>query len=203
VRTSFGWQTAAEAGRSISLFGHAGALLLYTSILIFSWYKWRGVLPTAPAAAYDGRQIIQKTVRGSVKPTIGVYTLIALALTMQHAGMTQVLALMLSANTGLLFPFLSPLIGALGSFMTGSNTNSNVVFGQLQQQTALALGRSVPLILAAQTAGAAIGSSFAPAKVIVGSSTVPGAREGDVLRYAFLSGLAILVILGIIALVIS
>ena len=42
--------------------------------------------------------------------------------------------------------------------MTGSNTNSNVVFGQLQQQTAVALELSVPLILAAQTAGGAIGS---------------------------------------------
>ena len=50
--------------------------------------------------------------------------------------------------------------------MTGSNTNSNVVFGQLQQETALVLALSVPLILAAQTTGGAIGSLFAPAKVI-------------------------------------
>lgn len=203
VATSIGWETPAEQGRSISVFGHAGALLLYTSALIFAWYKWRGPLSPKLRAEYNGRRILQKTLRGSIKPTIGVYSLVAMALTMQHAGMTQVLALVLSANTGVLFPFLSPFIGALGAFMTGSNTNSNVVFGQLQQQTALALGRSVAVILAAQTAGGAIGSSFAPAKVIVGSSTVPGANEGSVLRYALLSGMAILVVIGVIAIVLS
>jgi lactate permease len=203
VVTRLGWETAAEPGRAISVFGHAGALLLYASVFIFIWYKQGGVLPTAPAGEYSGRRIAGKTMRGSIKPTIGVYSLVAMALTMQHAGMTQVLALVLSANTGALFPFLSPFIGALGAFMTGSNTNSNVVFGQLQQQTALALGRSVAIILAAQTAGGAIGSAFAPAKVIVGSSTVPGASEGNVLRYASLSGLIVLIFLGILALIFS
>jgi lactate permease len=87
--------------------------------------------------------------------------------------------------------------------MTGSNTNSNVVFGQLQQQTALTLGRSLPIILAAQTAGGAIGSSFAPAKVIVGSSTIAGAGQGAVLRYALLAGVAILLIIGLITLLFS
>jgi lactate permease len=82
--------------------------------------------------------------------------------------------------------------------MTGSNTNSNVIFGQLQMQTAVALSLSVPLILAAQTAGGAIGSSFAPAKVIVGASTVPGADEGDVLRRVTVAGLAIIMALGVV-----
>jgi hypothetical protein len=90
-------------------------------------------------------------VKGSIKPTIGVYALVAMALTMEHAGMTQLLAAVLS-GTGVFFPLLSPLLGALGAFMTGSNTNSNVIFGQLQMQTAVALSLSVPLILAAQTA---------------------------------------------------
>ncbi|MCB9446624.1 MAG: L-lactate permease, partial [Ardenticatenaceae bacterium] len=147
VATRFGWATPAEAGRSVSLFGHAGALLLYTSLLIFGWYRWRGGT-FRPDEGYKGRTIWQKTVKGWVKPTIGVYTLVAMALTMQHAGMTQMLAETLSANTGPVFPLLSPFIGALGAFMTGSNTNSNVVFGQLQQGTAVALHLSVPLILA-------------------------------------------------------
>jgi lactate permease len=111
--------------------------------------------------------------------------------------MTQLLASVLS-GTGVFFPLLSPLLGALGAFMTGSNTNSNVIFGQLQMQTAVALSLSVPLILAAQTAGGAIGSSFAPAKVIVGASTVPGADEGDVLRRVTVAGLAIIMALGVV-----
>ncbi|MCA9969812.1 MAG: L-lactate permease [Anaerolineales bacterium] len=199
TETRFGWQMPAGPVRSISLFGHAGALLLYTSLLAFGWYTWRGPLDTA-VGPYSGRTIWQKTLKGSIKPTIGIYSLVAMALTMQHAGMTQLLAEALSANTGPIFPLLSPFIGALGAFMTGSNTNSNVVFGQLQQQTATALAISVPLILAAQTAGGAIGSLFAPAKVIVGCSTVSGSDEGRVLRLATLYGLAIVLIVGLVTL---
>jgi lactate permease len=121
-----------------------------------------------------------------------------MAVTMQHAGMTQLLAEVISANTGALYPILAPFIGALGAFMTGSNTNSNVVFGSLQMQTAETLGVTVAVILAAQTAGGAIGSMFAPAKVVVGVSTVEGAEESSVLGQVTLYGVIMLAILGIV-----
>ncbi len=198
VVTSLGWETPAGTGRSISLFGHAGALLLYTSVITFAYYRWRG-LPDGMVGELNGRVIVQKTLRRAVKPTIGIFSLIAMALTMQHAGMTQTLAEQISRYAGSVFPFLSPFLGALGAFMTGSNTNSNVVFGQLQLETAVALNLSIPIILAAQTAGGAIGSLFAPAKVIVGCSTVPGADESRVLKLATLSGIIIIAVLGIVA----
>ena len=42
VITRFGWLTPAGPGRTISLLGHAGALLMYTSLLSFLWFRWRG-----------------------------------------------------------------------------------------------------------------------------------------------------------------
>ena len=149
-----------------------------------------------PLAGYRFSNIALKTVRGSVKSTVGILTLVAMAVIMQHAGMTQLLAQALSAGTGPVFPFLSPFIGALGAFMTGSNTNSNVVFAQLQSETAVTLGFSLAFILAAQTAGGAIGSLFAPAKVIVGCSTVEGATDSTVLKRATIYGLLIIFVLG-------
>ena len=199
VTTSFGWRTPAGSGRAISLFGHAGALLLYTSLLSYLWFRWQGTF--REDSNYNAVVILRKTVQGSIKSTIGIVTLVAMAVTMQHAGMTQLLAQALSIGTGPIFPFLSPFIGALGAFMTGSNTNSNVVFGSLQLDTAVALGVSVALILATQTAGGAIGSLFAPAKVIVGSSTVAGAQDSQVLKRATLYGLAMITVLGMVALV--
>ncbi len=201
VSTSFGWQTAKGPGRAISLFGHAGALLLFTSILSFIWFRSRGAF--VENKDYRFSKIASKTARSSVNSTIGIITLVAMAVTMQHAGMTQLLAQALSLSLGPIFPSLSPFIGALGAFMTGSNTNSNVVFGQLQMETAVTLGLSVALILASQTAGGAIGSLFAPAKVIVGASTVEGAIEGQVLKRAFGYGLLILTILGIVVFILS
>jgi lactate permease len=88
--------------------------------------------------------------------------------------------------------------------MTGSNTNSNVVFGVLQQETAQLAGLSAALILAAQTTGGAIGSMIAPAKILVGCSTVGlSGQEGPVLKVTLRYGLVITGIIGIITLLAS
>jgi lactate permease len=173
-------------------------LLLYTTLLSYIWFRWQGTFRSN--CTYKAAVILRKTIKGSTKSTIGIVTLVAMAVTMQHAGMTQLLAQGLSMGTGSIFPFVSPFIGALGAFMTGSNTNSNVVFGSLQLDTAVALGTSIALILATQTAGGAIGSLFAPAKVIVGCSTVEGAKDSQVLKRAAIYGLAIIAVLGLVAL---
>ena len=117
--------------------------------------------------------------------------MVGMATIMSHAGMTNLLARGISESVGAtIYPAFAPIIGALGAFMTGSNTNSNVVFGQLQQQTAQLLGLSVTLIVSGQTAGGALGSVLAPAKVIVGCSTVGlGGNEGKVIGRMLILGL--------------
>jgi lactate permease len=119
-----------------------------------------------------------------------------MAIIMAHAGMTDALAHGLAEGMGAVFPAVSPWIGALGAFMTGSNTNSNVVFAALQLRTAELLGYTAAVILAAQTAGGAIGSIIAPTKVVVGASTAGMAgREGEVMRKLLLyTGLLVLLI---------
>ncbi|MGD9080530.1 MAG: L-lactate permease [Desulfobacterales bacterium] len=72
-------------------------------------------------------------------------------------------------------------------------TNSNVVFGVLQQETAHLAGLSVALMLAAQTTGGALGSVIAPAKILGGCSTVGLAgKEGPVLKTTLRYGLEIM-----------
>ncbi len=193
VVTDNGWETPASAGRSLNLFGHAGALLLYTSLLAYGWFRWRGPF----AKTYAWRPILLKTIKRSRKSTVSMVALLAMAVTMEHAGMTHILAQTLS-QTGDVFPFLSPFIGALGSFMTGSNTSSNVVFSALQMRTAETLQLAIPILLAAQTAGGAIGSIFAPAKVVVGASTVSAADEAAVFRAIVRYGVVILFVLGVL-----
>ena len=93
-----------------------------------------------------------------------------------------------------------PSSGALGAFITGSNNNSNVLFAVLQQRTAELLGLSVPLILAAQTAGGSLGSVMAPAKVIVGCSTVGlGDNEGVVMGKILLYGIVPIALTALVA----
>jgi lactate permease len=115
--------------------------------------------------------------------SLSIALMVAMATIMQQSGMTEALAKGLADAVGKAFPLIAPLIGGIGAFMTGSNTNSNVVFAGLQMRTAELLSYSVPAILAGQTAGAAVVSVAAPTKVVVGASTAGLAgAEGDVLR---------------------
>ena len=193
LSTSRGWTTPAETGRTINLFGHAGALLFYTSLLSYLFLWRQGYY--RPGAV---KRILHKTVRRAVRSSIGIATMVGMAVVMQHAGMTRTLAEGVADAVGGAFPLASPFIGALGAFMTGSNTNSNVVFGSFQQDAAALLGLNALVILAAQTAGGAIGSVFAPAKVIVGASTVGlGGQEGPVLKKLIGYGVVLLMVVSL------
>ena len=187
VATSYDWQVPAESGRGISVFGHAGAILFYAGGIAFLLYRRAGYYESQSV----WRDIWAKVRRSASKSTISIFALVAMAALMTHTGMTQVIALGISETfSAQFYPLVAPFIGALGAFMTGSNTNSNVVFGALQQETATLLALSVPVVLAGQTAGASLGSVLAPAKVIVGCSTVGLAgQEGPVIRRMLLLGL--------------
>jgi len=190
THSALGYITPAGVGRKINLFGHTGSLLLYTSILAYLVYRLCGLYQPGSV-----RRILTGTVSRVMSSSVSIVSMICMALIMEHAGMTDALARGLAEGTRNLFPLFSPWIGAIGAFMTGSNTNSNVVFGALQMHTAQFLGYAVPVILAAQTAGAGLASVAAPAKVVVGTSTAGMAgKEGEVLRRLALY-VAILVLL--------
>ncbi|OGO63095.1 MAG: hypothetical protein A2030_11520 [Chloroflexi bacterium RBG_19FT_COMBO_50_10] len=178
LATSLGHSTSAAASKPISLLNHAGAVLLYASILAFLVYWLAGRYQKGSLG-----NIITGTVKRVQGPSLSILLMVCMAVVMETAGMTEALARGLAQIAGVLFPLIAPWIGALGAFMTGSNTNSNVVFALLQSHTAQLLGISVPVILAAQTAGAGLASVIAPAKIVVGTSTADLAgREGEVMR---------------------
>jgi lactate permease len=130
--------------------------------------------------------------------------MVGFAMIMDQAGMTNLIAVGLSRALAPVFPFISPFIGLLGAFMTGSNTNSNVLFAGLQQQTAELLGLSVPLILGAQTTGGSLGGMLAPARIIVGCSTAGLAgQEGQVLRRTMAYGIIMTILIGAIAWIVA
>jgi lactate permease len=192
LATARGWVTPAEQGRTINAFGHPGALLVYVSAITYATYKWHGCYRPGSAC-----RIAQGVVNRAARSSLGTAAMVGMAVTMQHAGMTYLLADGIARVAGPAFPLVAPFIGALGSFITGSNTNSNVIFGDLQQSVAALVGVSPLIILASQTAGGAIGSAFAPAKIIVGCSTVD-AEEGPALQAVMRYGLAMLVVLALV-----
>ncbi len=194
-----GTQIAASRTKSISIFGHPGAQLVYAALIALLLAKKRKSLP-----AGSGEKIRKGVLRSGTKSTLGILAMMAMATTMQVGGMVSELATAMAALAGQFFPVISPWIGALGAFMTGSNTNSNVLLGAFQLQVAQTLGLQVPLILALHNAGAAAGSIFAPAKIIVGCSTVGlSGGESDALRNTTRYGVIVITIVAVVGLLIT
>ena len=194
-----GWVTQARTGKTINVFGHGGALLLYATFVGFLVYRSRGFYK--PHAL---KTIVQKTVQSGVPTSLGIVSMVCFAMIMDHCQMIYILAEGISRVFGVFYPLVSPWIGLLGAFMTGSNTNSNVVFGVLQLETAQMAGLSLSLILAAQTTGGALGSMIAPAKILVGCSTVGlSGKEGPVLKATLKYGLLITAITGMMTMLLS
>ena len=195
VTTADGFTTPSESGRQLSLLGHTGMILFYASVLSYLTYQGMGLYQKG-----SKRHILATTATRVMASSVSIASMVAMTVIMQHAGMIEILAQGMASKTGRLFPIVAPWIGAIGAFMTGSNTNSNVVFGALQYRTAELLGYSVMIILGAQTAGAAIASIIAPTKVVVGASAIGMAgKEGHVLRNLAVYVVILLIIIAIIS----
>jgi lactate permease len=106
------------------------------------------------------------------------------------------------AATGFLFPFFSPLIGWMGVALTGSDTSSNVLFGNLQQVTAQQLHLSPILMTASNSSGGVMGKMIDAQSIVVASVATGGRADspdaGTVLRSVFWHSLALAVFMGVL-----
>jgi len=197
VETTLGHITPAGSSRVITIFRHTGIVLFYASILTYAVYKLFGCYRSGSI-----QRILSGTYTRVLSSSVSIASIVAMAVLMENTGMTEALAKGLASSVGALYPMVAPWIGALGAFMTGSNTNSNVIFSVLQMHAAQYLGVSVAVILGAQTAGASIASVLAPTKVVVGASTTGMAgKEGEVMRRLFVYIGILLLILSILTLI--
>ena len=106
--------------------------------------------------------------------------------TSDYASMPLVLAQGVSTLAGELWPLFSPVIGALGAFIAGSNTVSNMMFSLFQFATAESIGldaRGAAIVVALQAVGGAAGNMICVHNVVAASATVGlTGREGDLIR---------------------
>lgn len=158
---------AAENYAPLRILNHPAPLIFFSILLSSAVYALAGRWTKGAA-----REAMRLTYAQTLGSTIGVTTMVMMAVVMADTGMTVLLARGIAAASGPLFPVVSPFIGLLGSFMSGSNTNSNVMFGLLQLETARALEIGTVTISAVQSIGASVGSPMAPAKVLVGAAVV-------------------------------
>ena len=106
-----------------------------------------------------------------------------------------------ASNVGAVWPFFAPMTGALGAFIAGSNTVSNLMFSAFQYGVAERLAMSTVMIVALQAVGAAAGNMVAIHNVVAASATVGLlGKEGDTLRKTILPTVYYLLVVGFLGL---
>jgi lactate permease len=166
---------------------HPGTFLLITAFVTWVIYRVRGYYGAqALAQGHEGdeRSVTAALFADAIPASVPVIAFLAMAQMMNHSGQNDVLALGIAAVApAMAFAFLSSSIGALGAFVTSSSTSSNVLFSDLQHSVAELKGLPEASIIAAQSAGGAIGNAIAPANVVLGASTAGIAgQEGAIIR---------------------
>lgn len=132
---------------------------------------------------------------------VTVLSILAMAKVMAYSGMTTALASALASFSGGLYPLVSSLVGALGTFVTGSDTSSNILFGRMQVEAAARVGIDPFWLASANTSGATAGKMISPQSIAVatGATGLVG-KEGLILRRTVGFCLAYVVVLGILIL---
>ena len=184
---------AIELYNPIRFFAHPGSFILFSGIVSYIFYRKRGM-------SIETGKILKETTVRTIPSFISIFAIVSLSTLMMDSGMISVLA---HKSAFFLFPFLSPLIGTLGTFITGSNTSSNMLFGAFQYTTAKNMGIDPLLILGSQTAGGAIGKVFSPTDMVLAASvTNILGKEGEIMRFTVKIGIIFTVLIGILTMLI-
>jgi lactate permease len=144
---------------------------------------------------------VGRTARDLSKSILTIAAVLALAYLMNYSGATATLGLAF-ATTGLAFPFFSAYLGWLGTFLTGSDTSTNALFGNLQVVTANKLGLSPALMAASNSSGGVMGKmiSLQSISVAAAATGMPASEEAKLFRFTlrhsiFLAGVVGLIVL--------
>lgn len=148
--------------------------------------------------------VLWNTLKQLKKTFVTVICLVGLSTVMDMAGMISVIATALAVATGGLYPLFAPVIGCLGTFITGSDTSSNILFGKLQSSVAGHIQVSPDWLSAANTVGATGGKIISPQSIAIATSAGnQQGKEGEILKTAIPYALAYVVITGVVVYIFS
>ncbi|MFM9074265.1 MAG: L-lactate permease [Bacteroidota bacterium] len=155
---------------------------------------WLGVRP----AAVGG--VLWDTLVQLKNPLITISSVLGFAYLVNNSGMSLTMASVI-AGSGAWFALLSPVIGWLGVFITGSDTSSNALFGKVQHDAALATGMPPVVAVGANVSGGVVGKMISPQSVAVAAAAggLPG-READLFRFTVLHSFLMLAVICLITL---
>lgn len=126
--------------------------------------------------------VLGKTIVQMLKTIITIMAVLATAKIMGYSGMTQSIADFIVRVTGSFYPLVAPLIGSIGTFVTGSSTSSSVLFSKLQASTGAELNINQIWLVAANTVGSTAGKIISPQSIAVATAaTATVGKESEIL----------------------
>ncbi|GLH80965.1 L-lactate permease [Bradyrhizobium sp. SSBR45G] len=138
-----------------------------------------------------------RTIRLCAISLITISAMLAIGTLTRLSGVDATLGLAFAA-TGVLYPFFGTLLGWLGVALTGSDTASNVLFGNLQKITSEQLGLSPVLMAAANSSGGVMGKMIDAQSIVVASTATNWyGHESSILRYVFLHSIVLACLVGL------
>lgn len=146
-------------------------------------------------------KLLWKVFKTQKKTIITVCCLISLSAIMDFSGMIFIIGQALALATGALYPLFAPTIGCLGTFLTGSDTSSNILFGKLQATVAAnpSIGADPSWLSAANTTGATGGKIISPQSIAVATSACDQqGKEGEIMKKALPYALGYIIIAGLV-----
>jgi lactate permease len=181
-----------EAARfTLNYLSATGTAILFTALVA-------GLYLRMPA--YQMATIGWRTLHQMRWPLTTIAFMLSLGFVTRYSGTDATLGLAFT-RTGWFYPFFAAMLGWLGVALTGSDTSSNVLFGNLQKITAQQLGLDTVLITTANSTGGVMGKMIDAQSIVVATAaTNQHGQEGRILRFVFWHSVALAAIMGLIVL---
>jgi lactate permease len=144
-------------------------------------------------------RLLVRVMRRMAPALAAIFCMLSLGFVTKYSGMDAVLGLAFTRTGPLIYPIFGTLLGWLGVALTGSDTSSNVLFGDLQRITATKLGLNPVLMASANSTGGVMGKMIdAQSIVVAAAATGEAGREGELLRTVFWHSIVLALIVGAI-----
>ena len=180
-----------------------GTMLLLTGLIVAFVYGKSSSGGKYPFSFGKGMTTLWKTVVDLKLAILTIAVVMALAYVMNFSGQTVAIGTWLAAAGGA-FAFLSPILGWVGTAVTGSATSAGALFANLQSTAGAKAGISAQLLLAANEIGGGIGKIVSPQNLAIAATAIkePGS-ESTLLRKAAPYSIAFIALLGMIVVLAS
>lgn len=192
--------------------------LIKTSVLIYSgeeatpytftWIATPGIMIFLAAfiggsvqSASFGEMIsvLKRTIVNLRFSVVTIITVIATAKVMGYSGMTLEIAHTAVDATGTMYPIIAPLIGSMGTFITGSGTSSSVLFGNVQTGAAEAISASKAWLAASNAVGSCAGKMISPQTIAIGVAAIGASgKDSEILKTAVMYYVPFVILMGCI-----